>query len=405
MIRCNLYFLLFLVCSVNLFGQAVHKPVHLQQLDVYKTNANNFCVKNLNRFGLDQLRLYDHALDAFYNKEKSDTLNSLQAQYRKENESMQASYQVQTALKEKLLSDKAALDYSFNQMLSRSGVFLFILGAFVIFLLFTWNSRFKGQLKERSYFKARVDKAMHYAVLGEDVITSANSNTQVFSDFKTCLSQIQQRMDQFQQIQVSENGLGLWKESLMHTKKINQLIEQESNRNEALVSFAKSDSDEKVHADVNKLCIQYFDLVKDGFGQELEAVPVVATKDLEKNLPQIQVVPAAIGHLLIHVLTNAMQSVQAKASRNIKGYEPKIALSTRILPRFLQIRIHDNGDGVGDKVMDKIKKAFFTMKKDHDSGLGLYISERIMKNHHGEIKIESEKDRGTDVYLRFFLQN
>ena len=106
----------------------------------------------------------------------------------------------------------------------------------------------------------------------------------------------------------------------------------------------------------------------------------------------------------MNVLNNAFKSVYEKHGKGVKGFKPKVTISTRVLPRFLQIRIKDNGNGMNDEVISKIYEPFYTVKEGgKEAGLGMHFANRIITEmHKGEIKIESHVGEGTDVYLKFF---
>ena len=129
------------------------------------------------------------------------------------------------------------------------------------------------------------------------------------------------------------------------------------------------------------------------------------TKDFEKNLPAVKTNHGAIGYLLLNLLSNSLKSIEEKYKKGIKGYQPKISISTRILPRFLQIRIKDNGTGMTDDILTKAMDEFYSTREPKEgSGLGLTISKQIISEFHkGEIKIESESGNSTDVYIKFFI--
>jgi signal transduction histidine kinase len=128
-------------------------------------------------------------------------------------------------------------------------------------------------------------------------------------------------------------------------------------------------------------------------------------KDLEKILPEISIVPAAIRTALFQFFNNAFYSVYQKKKVSGKDYEPKISVTSRKLPRFVQVRIKDNGSGIEDKILPRIYDPFFTTKPPEEAnGLGLtQAAEIIKKKHGGEIIIESEPGKGTDFIVRFPL--
>jgi signal transduction histidine kinase len=63
--------------------------------------------------------------------------------------------------------------------------------------------------------------------------------------------------------------------------------------------------------------------------------------------------------------------------------------------------VSDNGFGISPEDLRKIFLPFFTAKKKRGLGLGLPICDRIIKNHGGRIKVESQPGQGTtfEIYL------
>lgn len=127
------------------------------------------------------------------------------------------------------------------------------------------------------------------------------------------------------------------------------------------------------------------------------------TLDLEKILPQIEVIPAEIKFVIFCLLRNAFESVKEKSASAPKGYEPKVTVTTRKLPRFVQVRVKDNGIGIPDKIAGKIFDAYFTTKQsDRNPGLGLTMSKEMIAVHHkGELFVESDFSNSTDFIIRF----
>jgi len=403
MFRSGALILFLSFITGGVFAQAIHDPKDLQQLKAYRNSADEYSARNVYRFGLEQLRQYDNTLNNLYAAEKSDTLQAISNAYQQANAGFQAESAGLKNKKETLLKNKEQYDSSYSKLLTRAGMLLASLFVLYGAFLFIWNKRLRDTRDETLLYTGKLEHTRALAAEGDALIATASGQFPVLQKLKEHVKEVSLQAERFQMLISPETKNGSWRDLVMHTKKINQQVQAEEEKNTAIVDFSATITEEKTKTDINTLCIHYFDLVKEGLKTEDDMPPVTATTDLEKNLPQIKVVPTAIGHLLTHVLTNAMQSVQAKAGKNIKGYEPKVALSTRILPRFLQIRIHDNGDGIEDRYIHKIMDPFFTMKQPTDAGLGLYVSDLIMKNHQGEIKIESDKTRGTDIYLKFYL--
>jgi PAS domain S-box len=109
-------------------------------------------------------------------------------------------------------------------------------------------------------------------------------------------------------------------------------------------------------------------------------------KELDANLPLIQC-QSSINQVFINVLKNAIEAMP-------NGGE--IILEAKQMMDKIYIRIKDAGYGIPQDEITKIGNPFFTTKET-GTGLGLMVSMRIIQNHKGTIRIESEVGKGTMV--------
>ncbi|MEO7769271.1 MAG: ATP-binding protein, partial [Ferruginibacter sp.] len=82
-------------------------------------------------------------------------------------------------------------------------------------------------------------------------------------------------------------------------------------------------------------------------------------------------------------------------------YEPTVWVSTKKLADKVVIIVKDNGNGIPQKVLDKIFQPFFTSKPTgQGTGLGLSISyDIITKVHGGEIQVETKEGESTSFII------
>ena len=67
----------------------------------------------------------------------------------------------------------------------------------------------------------------------------------------------------------------------------------------------------------------------------------------------------------------------------------------------VEIRVKDNGNGIPQKVVDKIFQPFFTTKPTgQGTGLGLSLSYDIVKAHGGELKVETKEGEGSEFIIQ-----
>jgi two-component system NtrC family sensor kinase len=102
--------------------------------------------------------------------------------------------------------------------------------------------------------------------------------------------------------------------------------------------------------------------------------------------------------------TNQMRQVMLNMLKNAKEAMPKggtLTVKTSKEINKVLIHIQDTGVGIPEEIRDKIFEAFFTTKqKVKGVGLGLSVCYGIIKDHGGEIKVESEEGKGTNFRIR-----
>jgi PAS domain S-box-containing protein len=113
-----------------------------------------------------------------------------------------------------------------------------------------------------------------------------------------------------------------------------------------------------------------------------------------KTLPAVKGNFQKIEQVIINLLTNACQALP---DRNAA-----VTVTTRHVPGkgILEIIIKDQGIGIPQENLKHIMDPFFTTKRDSGgTGLGLSISYSIIKDHNGDLLIESEKGKGTTAMI------
>jgi len=130
----------------------------------------------------------------------------------------------------------------------------------------------------------------------------------------------------------------------------------------------------------------------------IEGILLVMEKQMKESNIQVEVsfdpdVPE------IMASSNQMRQVMLNILKNAKEAMPKggtLFVKTSKKDHRVLIHIQDTGIGIPEEIKDKIFDAFFTTKqKVKGVGLGLSVCYGIIKDHGGEIKVESEAAKGT----------
>jgi signal transduction histidine kinase len=133
--------------------------------------------------------------------------------------------------------------------------------------------------------------------------------------------------------------------------------------------------------------------------------------DFDESIGKINVVPQEMGRVILNLINNAFYAVDEKkkhvsTASALNGYEPTVSLSTKKEKNNIEIKVKDNGNGIPQKVLDKIFQPFFTTKPTgQGTGLGLSLSYDIVKAHGGEIIVETKEGEGTSFIITLPIAN
>ncbi len=125
-------------------------------------------------------------------------------------------------------------------------------------------------------------------------------------------------------------------------------------------------------------------------------------EDLDEAVGELEVVPQDLARVFLNMVSNACYATNEKrhAPETASDYVPTLWISTRRTPDQVEVRIRDNGNGIPADVVDKIFNPFFTTKPtDQGTGLGLALSNDIVREHGGIIKVHSEPGEFTEMAI------
>jgi len=109
--------------------------------------------------------------------------------------------------------------------------------------------------------------------------------------------------------------------------------------------------------------------------------------DLDPHLPTVLADADQMRQVVLNIVLNAAEAM-------VQGGELRVASSADPAAKAVELRISDTGPGIPDEVRARIFEPFFTTKKT-GTGLGLAVAYGIIERHHGQIRIDSARGRGT----------
>jgi two-component system NtrC family sensor kinase len=168
-----------------------------------------------------------------------------------------------------------------------------------------------------------------------------------------------------------------------------------------MLQHSRISTGQKEPTDINALADEYLRLSYHGLRAKDKSFNADFATDFDDSTGKINIVPQDIGRVLLNLYNNAFYAVSEKRRQQLENYQPTVSVSTKKLNNKIEVRVGDNGNGIPQKVIDKIFQPFFTTKPTgQGTGLGLSLSYDIVKAHGGEIKVKTKEDEGTEFIIQ-----
>ena len=304
---------------------------------------------------------------------------------------------------------------TFNRNRFIRSVLFVIMTCLTIFIFFIWrNNRFKqkANLKLDAAFnnlkntQARLIQSEKMASLGELTAGIAHE-IQNPLNFVNNFSEVSNELIDEMNAELDKGDIEEAKLIAVDVKqnleKINHHGKRAGDIVKGMLQHSRNTSNAtKEPTDINKLADEYLRLAYHGLRAKDKSFNAIMKTDFDKTIGNINIIPQDIGRVILNLITNAFYAVDEKKKSGIgERYEPTVLVSTKKSGDKILITVKDNGNGIPQKIIDKIFQPFFTTKPTgQGTGLGLSLSYDIVKAHGGELKVETKEGQGTTFTIQ-----
>lgn len=186
------------------------------------------------------------------------------------------------------------------------------------------------------------------------------------------------------------NTLELLKTEISPRNKRRKILEMALSETERLsemlrkmLSFSKPDEEKKQPSDINVILDEILLLHE----KQLREHNIGISVSLEKNLGEVYASKNQLRQVFLNLISNARDAMTDGGT---------LTVATTGVDDHIHIEISDTGTGIREENLNKIFDAFFTTKESVKGvGLGLSVCYGFIKDHGGDIKVESQIDSGT----------
>jgi signal transduction histidine kinase len=251
-------------------------------------------------------------------------------------------------------------------------------------------------VEDTSYYKAMV-QAERLAAVGQTIASLSHHIKNILQGVRGGSYLIEMGMkDHAKAIADGKVDVEAAKKAVGIMRKGWGIVEKNQERISTLVmdmlTFSKEREPAAEPANLNELAADVVELMKARAAEEnVELVWLPAP-----IMPTLMFDPESMHRAILNVVTNAIDACH-------DSDEGRVEVSTQYSDeeRTARVQVVDNGSGIDPEDLEKIFAAFVSRKGGRGTGLGLPVSQKILQEHGGRIRLESELGEGSRFTLEF----
>lgn len=157
----------------------------------------------------------------------------------------------------------------------------------------------------------------------------------------------------------------------------------------SMLQHSRTGSGHKEPTAINSLCDEYLRLAFHGMRARDKSFHTDLKTDFDPGADKVNVISQDLSRVLLNLYNNAFYAVWERKMSEPE-FQPCVTVRTSRNGKETRILVTDNGQGIPEKIREKIFQPFFTTKPPGSgTGLGLSLAYDIVKAHGGEITVDS----------------
>ena len=237
-------------------------------------------------------------------------------------------------------------------------------------------------VEDTKYYSAMV-QSERLAAVGQTIATLSHHIKNILQGIHGGSYLVEMGLDK-NDLGVTDKGWGIVRRN---QQKISSLVMD-------MLSFSKDRKPEPSPSDVPALLAEIIETVK----QRAEDAAISVHCKTPDNFPVLLCDTEALSRAILNVVTNAIDAVEEQSDGTVN-------ITTEIDEKreVVHVRVTDNGPGIPEETLPDIFNLFVSTKGAKGTGLGLTVSQKILREHGGDISVESTATHGTCFTLSFPL--
>jgi signal transduction histidine kinase len=251
-------------------------------------------------------------------------------------------------------------------------------------------------VEDTSYYKAMV-QAERLAAIGQTIASLSHHIKNILQGVRGGSYLLEMGMKDHEKVLSGENvDVEAAKKAVGIMRKGWGIVEKNQERISALVmdmlTFSKEREPVPEPSDLNELAADVVELMRpraEDEGVELVYLPA-------PTMPILLFDPESMHRAVLNVVTNAIDACHDTEA-------PHVEVHTQYshAERMARVQVVDNGSGIEPDDLERIFGVFVSRKGGRGTGLGLPVSQKILQEHGGRIRVESQPGKGSRFTLEF----
>lgn len=234
-------------------------------------------------------------------------------------------------------------------------------------------------VEDTSYYSAML-QAERLAAMGQTIATLSHHIKNILQGIRGGSFLIEEGL--------KENDNGIVRRGWRIVEKNQERI---SNLVMDMLTFSKDREPDLAAGDLSETIGDVVELMK---SRAAEAQVTLVWQE-RTDLPPFHFDSDLLHRAILNVVTNAIDACEKRQNPRVE-----IAVNWQSGERYVEIVVADNGEGIAEADLKRIFSVFESKKGSRGTGLGLPVSQKIMREHGGDIRVESAPNVGS----KFFLQ-
>ena len=311
---------------------------------------------------------------------------------------------------DQLQAESARISYK-NKI--RIYIFSILIGFLILLALILWKNNRQKQKSKTKIEKAYTElKATQQQLIQSEKMASLGELTAGIAheiqnplNFVNIFSEVSNELVDEMKSGLAAGNMQLANEIADDIKQNLEKINHHGKRADAIVKgmlqHSRSSTGQKEPTGINALCDEYLRLAYHGFKAKDRSFNATMKTNFDESIGKINVIPQDMGRVILNLINNAFYAVDERRKQQGDGYEPTVSVSTKQGKDKVEVKVKDNGNGIPQKVLDKIFQPFFTTKPTgQGTGLGLSLAYDIVKAHGGELRVITNEGEGSEFIIQ-----